>query len=754
MKNSHFKGTNCKLKKFKDLFNIDVDAGILNSDIEKIYINKSKESIKMMLFSCGVISDDSIEECKKKLFDLHTTFKNIDIEFKKSESIMASVSDADIKKSIIDLCKESVVLKKIFEKPEVPISNNDLSVLVPHGAKKLLLEKHFERKIILLISDKMGKKVNINISELEANVSDKKVEEIVPEVKKTDDKAKKRDDNIPQANAKQIEIRDKDNPLPSINIDTASTIYGNVIKINPISIREVSPQENFATVWGDVFYIDSHETKDSKSIIYSIYITDYTNSIIVKIIENKNKISYVEKIKIGTTLLVQGEISDDKYDHEIVIRPKHINTVLKNQIVDNAEKKRVELHLHTNMSAMDGMTPASKIIETVHSWGHTAVAITDHGVAQAYPEAMNTANSINKNGGDIKIIYGVEAYFVNDMLPIVTGDEERDLDDEYICFDLETTGLNANFDKIIEIGAIRVKGNEILDEFCTFVNPKTSISANTTELTGITDDMVENAPCEEEAIKKFIEFCGKNPVLVAHNANFDTSFVKSACKRLKIDFNFTYVDTVPISRALIMSVKNHKLDTVAKYLKIPEFNHHRASDDARALAYIFIKLMKMAKDLHEISSLQQLNTSLSSSDPKKAVSHHMTILVKNQVGLKNLYRLISMAHLNYFYKKPRIPKSELLKYREGLIIGSACEAGELFRAITGGRPYEDILEIAKFYDYLEIQPLGNNAFMIRDGIAKSVEQLKEFNKKIVEIGEKLNIPVVATGDGHFLNPED
>ena len=328
---------------------------------------------------------------------------------------------------------------------------------------------------------------------------------------------------------------------------------------------------------------------------------------------------------------------------------------------------------------------------------------------------MNTANSINKNGGNMKIIYGVEAYFVNDMLPIVTGDTERNFDEEYICFDLETTGLNANSDKIIEIGAVRVKNRQIVEEFGTFADPGMSLEEKTTELTGITDKMLEGAPSQKEALQTFIDFCGDSPVLIAHNANFDVSFVKATAKRENIKFEFTYADTVPMSRALIMSIKNHKLDTVAKYLKIPSFNHHRACDDARALAYIFIELLNMSEKTKNISSLQKINTSLSGNDPKKTVSHHMTILVKNQTGLKNLYRLISMAHLDYFYKKPRIPKSMLQKYREGLIIGSACEAGELFRAVTGGRPWADLLKIAKIYDY--VVPTNEELLIARDTLA-------------------------------------
>ena len=646
----------------------------------------------------------------------------------------------------------------MFKDFESTKENEDIKIYLYHGGKDFLMQKNMNKKLSVFISQHISAPVNVIFIEKEIkkdNIDKKTSEPTVaapPPPPKNPTEKKQEPEKINKDAF--IEVRDKDNLLQKIVPGSSKLLYGNIIKKEPISIREISIDAGNVCVWGDIFSTDSHETRDGSKVIYTVYITDYTGSLILKIIENKNKSAYLEKLKKGETILVYGEICDDKYERDIVMRPKNINTISKYKIVDNAPKKRVELHLHTNMSAMDGMTPAEKLIEKANEWGHPAVAITDHGVAQAYPEAMNTVKAINKDGGNFKVIYGVEAYFVNDMLPIVTGDDNRNFDDEYICFDLETTGFNAKSDKIIEIGAVRVKNNVIQDEFCTFVDPKIPVPERITEVTGITSDMVKGAPTEDIAIKNFIDFCKDSPVLVAHNANFDVSFIKAATKRLGIDFSFTYVDTVPMSRALIMSIKNHKLDTVAKFLKIPEFNHHRASDDARALAYILIELLKIASKNKNISTLQEINTSLAGNDAKKAISHHMSILVKNQTGLKNLYKLISMAHLKYFYKKPRIPKSQLIKHREGLIIGSACESGELFRAITGGRPWEDLLEIAKFYDYLEIQPLGNNEFMLREGIANSITQIQEFNKTVVKLGEKLHIPVVATGDVHFLNPED
>ena len=748
------------MKKFKNLFENYIEISkipdsMINLDIESLSIDKKNRKLSISLISENDIPGKDITACQEAITKSNLGLSHAEISIKKANN--NSTENIDIQKIIESFVNKSITTKRIFKDFEFSQNENEIKIILFHGGRDFLVQKNIGRELSLLLSQKMGKTIKVVFTQsdnLQNNLNEMKKEtQNIPEKAATIPNEPETTEEKP-ADIPEIEVRTQDNLLPKISVKTAKPLFGKIITKNPISIREINPQMTNATIWGDVFMVDSHETKDGKSIIYSIYITDYTGSIILKLIENKSKAAQLEKIKKDMAILVEGTVSDDKYERELVIRPKSINLVSKYKVADKAPKKRVELHLHTNMSAMDGINPASDFIKRAAEWGHTAVAITDHGIAQAYPEAMNTANEINKNGGNIKIIYGVEAYFVNDMLPIVTGDYERGLDGEFICFDLETTGLNANLDKIIEIGAFRVKNKEILDKFSIFVDPEIIISEKTTELTSITPEMLNGAPKEKEAIEKFIEFCGEKPVLVAHNANFDVSFIKAACERLNIKFDFTYVDSVPMSRALIMNAKNHKLDTIAKILKIPEFHHHRACDDAKALAYIFIKLLDMANTVREVTSLQQINTKLSGSNAKKSVSHHMTILVKNQKGLKNLYKLISMAHLDYFYKKPRIPKSELLKHREGLIIGSACEASELFRGITGGRPFEDLLEIAKIYDYLEIQPLGNNSFMIRNEIAKNEEQLQNFNKTVIKIGEQLNIPVVATGDVHFLDPKD
>lgn len=537
-----------------------------------------------------------------------------------------------------------------------------------------------------------------------------------------------------------------------VYLETSKSIYGRDIKTKPVPIKGISPDDGTVVVWGDVFSFETRETKDGKNLIVSFNITDYTSSYSIKIFNDKNSLAALDEgLSNGKTVLVRGAITYDKYARDYVIRADAVSLVKKAEPEDNAPVKRVELHMHTNMSSMDGMTPADVLVKRAAAWGHKAVAITDHGVLQAYPDAMNAAESL---GGKIKIIYGVEAYFINDMIPVVMGNAQMPFDGEFIVFDIETTGLNAQTERITEIGAVRFKNGEICDEFNTFANPQIPIPHKITELTGINDDMVKDAPLEKEAIQAFFNFCGDCKILVAHNAPFDTSFIRAACLRQGIEYDFTSIDTVPICRNLYPNIKNHKLDTVAKYLKLPEFNHHRASDDAKMLAQIFQNLIKDMQEEKGINEVSEINTSLGGGDNKKTKPFHQIILVKNKVGLKNLYRLVSMAHLDYFYKKPRIPKSELIKYREGLILGSACEQGELYQAVLQGKPWAELLDIARFYDYLEIQPDGNNMFMVRNSIVDSIEKLHEINRTIIKLGEKLGKPVVATGDVHFMEEKD
>ena len=538
-----------------------------------------------------------------------------------------------------------------------------------------------------------------------------------------------------------------------IFLDSAQPVWGRPIKGRPTPMKDVNPDFGDVIVWGEVFSNEKTPTKAGNKHRVNIIITDYTGSFLIKMYVENAKLPALDSLKPGTCVLVKGALVNDEWEKDYVLNPRDISVVDKYVPMDEAAEKRVELHCHTNMSAMDGVSPASQIIRQAYDWGHKAIAITDHGVVQAYPEAMNEVKAIRKAGGDFKVIYGCEAYFVNDLVPALVGDKSMPIKGDYVVFDVETTGLSATNDRLTEIGAVRYVNGEIGEVFNTFVNPGMPIPAKIVELTGITDQMVADAPDEAQAVKNFLDFCG-DAVLVAHNAPFDISFITAACGRCGYAFDPTYIDTVVMARSLLPDCKNHKLDTVAKVLNLGNFNHHRASDDANILAAIFDRLLDMTIERADCADVQNLNGALAGGDIKKLPRYHQILLVKDMVGLKNLYKIVSEAHLHNFYKFPLVPKSVLMKHREGLLVGSACEAGELYRAVSGGRPWGELLKIADFYDFLEIQPLGNNEFMLREGMVQSEKQLMDYNRTIIKLGDKLGKMTVATGDVHFLHPKD
>ncbi|MGN1411117.1 MAG: PolC-type DNA polymerase III [Oscillospiraceae bacterium] len=545
-----------------------------------------------------------------------------------------------------------------------------------------------------------------------------------------------------------------------INYDTTNntSLIGNNIIGKPTPIKDVYSMENQnVIICGDVIKVEQKETKNG-ALIFTFDITDYTNSITCKRFFFKDKIKdyseCINTIKTGLTLLVSGTVKNDKYEKCTIIDIKKVSITEKEKRQDNASVKRVELHNHTIMSSMDAVTSASKLVTRAFEWGHKAIAITDHGNVQSFPEAMNTLKKLKTK--DFKVIYGCEAYVVNDLDPktIISKDDKRSFDDEIIIFDVETTGLNFQDDRLTEIGAIKVKNLQIIDNFDIFVNPERDIPEKITKLTGITNEMVKDAPKTKEALEKFFEFCGDNPVLVAHNAFFDTSMINASCERVGIKKDYTYIDTLVLAQSLVTDLAKYKLDSLAKYFKLGKFNHHRAEDDAHMLAKVYISLIDLVKKIDGINTLGDLNTLEKNIPIKKRHVYHQIILVKNNTGLKNLYRLVSISNLDYFYRKPIIPKSKLEEFREGLIYGSACEAGELFSALVDGKSHDELVHLAKFYDYLEIQPIGNNQFLIEDGTANTIEDLQVLNKSIVDLGEELNIPVVATCDVHFIDEKD
>jgi len=520
---------------------------------------------------------------------------------------------------------------------------------------------------------------------------------------------------------------------------------------------------NICTI-GRIVNFEAKPTRKNDKQIISFGITDEQGSITVKaVLPNEeaeplmkaiSKTKYKEKrgtIKVelySGVLCVVGNVKQDSFDGEFTLNFSDACSVKEIKRSDDAEVKRVELHCHTNMSAMDATIPPGTLVELAASWGHRAIAVTDHGNVQGFPEAMLAADGLAKKGIDFKVIYGMEAYYVDDTARAVYGDAKASLDDEFVVFDLETTGLSATYNKITEIGAVKVKNGGVIDTFNTLVDPEVPIPADIVELTGITDEMVKGAPKCKEALVSFLEFCGDD-ILIAHNATFDTSFIRAAAKEYKLEFNNTYLDTVPLSMYVNPELKKHKLNVLADYFKLPEFNHHRACDDAEMLAKIFFCMCNKLK-LEGITDFDAMNRAMADrADPKKQRSYHMIILAKNMVGLKNLYHLISKSYLDYYYKNPRIPKTLLEEYREGLIIGSACESGELYSAILKNKSHEELLEIADFYDYLEIQPLCNNMFMLDKGLVPDIDALKAINRQIIDLGKELGKPTVATCDAHF-----
>ena len=537
--------------------------------------------------------------------------------------------------------------------------------------------------------------------------------------------------------------------------DNPDVIYGRDFEEDAIPIETIVGEMGEVVIRGQIMTLDTREIRGEKTIII-MSVTDFTDSIVLKIFtKNENLPELMGDLKKGAFLKIKGVTTIDKFDSELTIGSivgiKKIPdfTTIR---MDNSPLKRVELHCHTKMSDMDGVTDVGDLVKRAYKWGHKALAITDHGNVQAFP----IANHALPDDPEFKIIYGVEAYLVDDLKDIVENSKNQSLQDTYVVFDIETTGFSPLVNKIIEIGAVKVEKGNITERFSTFVNPEVPIPFHIENLTGIKDDMVITAPVIAEVMPEFLAFCD-GAVMVAHNADFDMSFIKYNCDRLSIPYDFTIADTVAMARMLLPNLNRFKLDTVARALNISLENHHRAVDDAACTAEIFEKFVKMLAD-RGINTLDELNAEghVSKETVMKMPTHHAIILATNDLGRVNLYKLISLSHLDYFHQRARIPKSEYLKHKEGLLIGSACEAGELYQAILQGRPQEEIIRLVKFYDYLEIQPLGNNAFMIKDEKApiSTMDELKDINRRIVKLGEEFHKPVVATCDVHFMDPED
>lgn len=750
---------------FDSQFGIKLPQQISQGELTQLNINKQARLITLAVKFNGLVERNTLFDTEKlitKILAYHTVIK---------PHFPTELFSADYFPQLYAAVRRDIPsINGTLNNAEVRFENNTLTINLLNGGKTLLDSKGFDKALIKLVSEEFNLYISVNYTgtfEVEENSEEYKaaIQDAQEKINRENlqkaaefyqeevETAEKREEKHAENTTVEIEVREGKFATPQIIQSSIRPLYGRSIRGKMIPISSISGDSGRIVVWGDVFDIEKKVTKSGDKNIFTIDITDYTGSTTTKVFNSIKESAVIDNIKKGDTIVVQGDVEYDKYAGELVVNARSIGTAQKVKVVDNAEKKRVELHMHTNMSQMDAVTSAGDLVNRAYQWGHKAVAITDHGVAQAFPDAMKAADKINKDEEKIKIIYGVEAYFMDDLVESVKGDADTGFDGTFICFDIETTGLSAARDKITEIGAVKVENGVITDTFSTFANPEMPIPQKITQLTGITDDMVKDAPSQSEAVGAFLEFAGDN-VLVAHNAPFDTSFIAKACEDMGREYNYTSIDTVAISRAILTDIKNCKLDTVAKFLRLGDFNHHRATDDAEMLARIFINLCQRLTDDYGITKTNDINTKIAGGDFKKLPTYHQIILVKNKTGLKNLYRLISYSHLNYFYKKPRIPKSELVKYRDGLIIGSACCAGQLYMAILEGKPWGELKQIASFYDYLEIQPAGNNSFMIRDGRFNSVDELHEIDRTIIKLAKELGKPVCATCDVHFMDPTD
>ena len=725
----------------------------INSDhlIQKIHIYEMENLIKTQLFGQSKMQVEI-----REVYELSEQYT--------PENIMTEYFES----FLVELNQRSVVERNMFQNARYTFEEGNILCLqltdsiVAQGKKESLASylkevynERFHCPIEVRILYKEAKESKLKYNEIKLQ---QEVETILEQAEniqqqKEEKEQKKSETAKPVREKKVYSGHGRSAP------DDTGLIYGRPFDDEPIELSQVIGEMGEITIRGKVISFDMREIRNEKTIVmYAV--TDFTDTIMVKMfVRNDQLADVLAEVKTGAFLKIKGVTTIDKFDGELTIGSvfgiKKIPDFTESR-KDTAPEKRVELHCHTKMSDMDGVSEVKDLVKRAHDWGHKAIAITDHGVVQAFPDANHYIESLDKDD-PFKVIYGVEGYLVDDLQDVAVNEKGQSLNGTYVVFDLETTGFSPIKDKIIEIGAVKVENGNITDHFSTFVNPKVPIPFQITQLTSITDQMVMDSPDIETILPQFLEFVG-DAVLVAHNASFDVGFIEQNCRYQDIWPDFTSVDTVALARILLPTLSKFKLNVVAKALNISQEHHHRAVDDARVTAEIFVKFIQMLKDrgIEDLTKLNQFG-SHNKDAIRKLPSYHVIILARNDVGRVNLYTLISKSHLDYFARQPRIPKSELSKYREGLIVGSACEAGELYQAILNDKSEERISKIVNFYDYLEVQPLGNNQFMIESSrITKvhSEEDLREINRQIIRLGEKFNKPVVATCDVHFLDPED
>lgn len=738
---------------FDNILDIEECKSLKNVKLEKIEVVKKDNTIKIYADSDSIIDfsdvDYAINTIKKHYNNSINMEMILNYNVEESYNEKKDFIIEKIKNNFYYLIKKSsFVLNKAICNINIDFNDNNFvlnvnSELLLSEMKKLNIEEKL-KKILRSYKCPLNIKIFHDETENEAAITVQKI---------FDEELKKSNEMIQNSNS--VSEKKVTQPYRADNSDGFKKPFRSRkseivdFKAIPVSkMSEVTDESGIVNVKGKIINLDKRVLKTGSTLMI-IAATDLTDSISAKYFCPKDfNDADFEK---GRQIQIVGNAEFDEYEKQLIIKVKGMQIIEDEEPsrMDTALEKRVELHLHTGMSSMDGINGFKDYAEKAKKWGHKAMAITDHGVVQGFPEAMGCADD------KFKVIYGMEGYLINNDVTISYKCDNLNLDDEFIVFDIETTGLNSHKDDIIEIGAIKIKNRKVIDSFSTFVHTNRSLPAKIIELTSITDDMLVGQPDITSALNEFLEFVGDKGILVAHNANFDVSFIKDKTKtNLYMEYDPPFVDTLELSKALMKQVKNHKLNTLTKKLGIKLENHHRAVDDAQATAQLFISLLNMLSD-REIYDVGSINEVLKDEiDVVKQSSFHVIILVKNYVGLKLLYNMVSESHLKNFYKKPKLLKSSLYNNREGLIIGTACEAGELYRSILSGASDEKIEEIASFYDFLEIQPLQNNMFLVRNGRVEDVEELKNINRKIMLLGEKLNKLVIATGDVHFLEKED
>lgn len=737
--------------------------------VEKITSSQIKKRIRVYVKSCRLLTYDQIRhieyQIENQLFENTGVCVDVIDRYELSgqytpERLMTIYFDS----FEAELKDYSDLEANIFHKAKKEFSDpNRMTLTVEDNFITAARIEGIRDRLIRIFQDRFGFFVDISIvyeekqksrqAEYAEETFQREVDTIVQNYAEAEAAIKEKQAKIEeQKPAKDFK---KENTYIKKKLVDPDIFYGRPFEGDEMPIAEITDEIGEVIVRGKIIQVETREIRNEKTIIM-FAVTDFTDTIMAKVFtKNEFLPDLLANLKKDTFIRMKAMAVMDKFDHGVAL-----NSVMGiKKIPDFTEKrmdlspvKRVELHAHTTMSDMDSVADCKKMLKTAMSWGHKAMAITDHGVVQAFTDANHCVE-----GTDFKPIYGVEGYLVDDLKPIVFDSENQDLDSRFVVFDIETTGFSAVNDRIIEIGAVKVEGGRIVDRYSTFVNPERPIPFEIEKLTGIHDGMVEDAEVIEDVLPKFMEFC-QDCIMVAHNAEFDMSFIRENCRRQGIEREFTVVDTLAMARSMLPDLKNYKLDTVVEAVGGSLENHHRAVEDAESTADIFVKFVARLKNMG-VTDLDTLNSmsQMSNNAIKKLKTYHVIILAQNDVGRINLYRLVSWSHLDYYARRPRIPKSLLQKYREGLIIGSACEAGELYQAVLNGRPEDEIARIVNFYDYLEIQPIGNNLFMIESEKIPQIqsrEDLMEMNRKIVRLGEQFHKPVCATCDVHFLNPED